>query len=161
MDVGSIEGIVRASYEVISGPAGAPRDWRRDSTLYAPNATFTALSEVEGKPVATSVTAEEYRRMVNGRLVANGLFQRQIGARIERFGNVAVVRSVYELRRSAAGPVHQRGVNYFTVYFDGTRWWITSMVWDEERPHNPLPKTWVGKTERVNLPPLPNQPKAR
>ncbi|HJU75919.1 MAG TPA: hypothetical protein VJ717_19410 [Gemmatimonadaceae bacterium] len=157
VDVGSIEAIIRASYEVVSGPAGAPRDWRRDSTLYAPNAVFTALNEVEGKPIATTVTADEYRRMVNGRLVANGFFEREVGARIERFGNVAIVRSVYELRRSADGPVHQRGVNYFTLYFDGSRWWITSMVWDQERPRNPLPKTWTGKTERVNMPQPPNQ----
>jgi len=41
-DVATIEAIVRASYEVISGPAGTPRQWRRDSTLYGPGATFVA-----------------------------------------------------------------------------------------------------------------------
>jgi hypothetical protein len=29
-DVSTIEAIVRASYEVIRGPAGTPRQWRRD-----------------------------------------------------------------------------------------------------------------------------------
>lgn len=152
VDVGSIEAIVRTSYEVISGPAGAPRQWRRDSTLYAPHATLTAVAEHDGKPVVTTVTAEEYRNMVNDRLVATGLFQREVGSRIERFGNVAVVRSVYELRRQDKGPVQQRGVNYYTLYYDGTRWWITAVLWDEERQTNRLPRTWIGRTERVNFP---------
>ena len=41
-DVTTIPALVRAFYEVISGPAGAPRDWRRDSTLYSEGATFVA-----------------------------------------------------------------------------------------------------------------------
>ena len=37
-DVGTIADIMRVSYEVISGPAGAVRQWRRDRTLYMPGA---------------------------------------------------------------------------------------------------------------------------
>ena len=44
-DFGTIEDIVRVSYEVISGPPGTPRQWRRDSTLYAPGAMFHSLDE--------------------------------------------------------------------------------------------------------------------
>jgi hypothetical protein len=40
----------------------------------------------------------------------------------------------------ASGKVITRGVNIFQLYFDGKRWWILSMVWDEERPGNPIPK---------------------
>ena len=36
-DVGSLDAIIHALYEVISGPAG-PRDWRRFRTLFAPGA---------------------------------------------------------------------------------------------------------------------------
>jgi hypothetical protein len=58
-DVGTIEGIVHAYYDVINGPAGVPRQWRRDS-----------------------------------------------------------------------------------------RWWISSAVWDDERPGAEIPESWVGR-ERV------------
>jgi len=44
-DVGTIADIVRVSYEVFSGPAGMPRQWRRDSTLYMPGATFVSVEE--------------------------------------------------------------------------------------------------------------------
>ncbi|MBP2647439.1 MAG: hypothetical protein H6Q77_1063 [Gemmatimonadetes bacterium] len=146
-DVGSIPAIVRAFYEVISGPPGAPRDWRRDSTLYMEGATFVAMDERDGKPVYVILTAEEYRRKTNDSFVRNGFFETEIGSRIERFGNVAQVRSVYETRRTADGPLTGRGVNYLMVFWDGTRWWISSAVWDDERPDNPIPAAWVGSFE--------------
>jgi len=148
-DVATIPALVGAFYEVISGPAGAPRDWRRDSTLYSEGATFVAMDVKDGKPVYAILTAEEYRRRTNASFVKNGFFETEIGSRIERFGNVAQVRSVYETRRVAGGPLIGRGVNYLMVFWDGTRWWITGAVWDDERPDNPLPPSWVGVFETV------------
>ena len=58
-DVGTIGDIVRASYETISGPAGMPRQWRRDSTLYAPGATFVAVDEREGRVQVQTMTPEQ------------------------------------------------------------------------------------------------------
>ena len=145
-DVRTIEDIVRVSYEVISGPPGTPRQWRRDSTLYAPGTMFHALDQdAQGKVTVVSMTAEEYRRRTDKGFVKNGLIEYEIGGRVERFGNVAQVRSVYAMRRTEDGPVIGRGVNYFQLYWDGTRWWITGMVWDDERPGNPIPEEWVGK----------------
>jgi hypothetical protein len=148
-DVGTIADIVRVSYEVINGPAGAPRQWRRDSTLYMPGATFVSMDERNGRPHAGIMTPEQYRQAVNASFVGHGFFEKEIGSRIERFGNIAQVRSVYETRRTADGPVEGRGVNYFMLYWDGTRWWITGMVWDDERENNSLPDGWVGSQERA------------
>lgn len=143
-DVGSIAAIVKASYEVISGPAGTPRQWRRDSTLYSPGALFIATSVDGGKTQVHTITPEQYRRASDARMVREGLIEREIGSHVERFGNVAQVRSVYEIRRSEDGPVEERGVNYFSLYRDGSRWWISGISWDDERPDNPIPPSWVG-----------------
>jgi hypothetical protein len=148
-DVGTIADIVRASYEVLSGAAGVPRQWRRDSTLYAPGATFTAIREENGKPVVEVMTPEEYRRKNDARFVSAGLFETEIGSRIERFGNVAQVRSISESRKTTDGPIDGRYINYITLYRDGTRWWMTGWVWDEERPDNPIPKSWIGVREEI------------
>ena len=40
-------------------------------------------------------------------------------------------------------------MNYFQLYWDGSRWWIAGMVWDLERPGAPIPEAWVGKFEEV------------
>ena len=148
-DVGTIEGIVHAYYDVINGPPGAPRQWRRDSTLYTAQATFVAMNERDGKPVATIQTPEQFRRATNDQFVAKGFYEIEIGSRIERFGNVAQVRSAYETRHTAKGPLLGRGVNYLTLYWDGARWWITGAVWDDERGDNKLPRSWVGARERA------------
>jgi hypothetical protein len=148
-DVGTIEGIVHVYYDVINGPPGAPRQWRRDSTLYTAAASFVAMDERDGKPVASLMTPEEFRRRTNASMVRDGFFETEIGSRIERFGNVAEVRSVYETRHREGGPLTGQGVNYLMLYWDGGRWWITGAVWDDERPDNPLPAAWVGATERA------------
>jgi hypothetical protein len=148
-DVGTIPGIVRAYYEVISGPPGAPRQWRRDSTLYMPGAMFVAMRERQGAPVATLMTPEEFRKNTNAGFLKNGFYEIEIGSRIEQFGNVAQVRSVYETRQSLTGPLTGRGINYLMLYWDGTRWWISGAVWDDERPATPIPAGWIGVFETV------------
>ena len=148
-DVRTVGDIVRVSYEVISGPAGTPRQWRRDSTLYIPAAMFVATGERAGKVYASEMTPEQYRRRNDSVFVARGFVETEIGRRIERFGNVAQVRSVAVARESADGPVIGRSVNYFQLYWDGTRWWITGIVWDDERPGAPIPPDWIGRWEDV------------
>lgn len=144
-DVGTIADIMRVSYEVISGPAGAPRQWDRDRTLYMPGATFVAMSKRDGKVQTSIMTTEEYRQKSDARFVAEGLFETEIGSRVERFGNVAQVRSVSVARRTPTGPIEGRYVNCAQLFWDGNRWWIAGMVWDEERPDNPIPRAWLGQ----------------
>jgi hypothetical protein len=148
-DVSTIDGIIHAYYDVINGPAGVPRQWRRDSTLYMPGATFVAMRESGGKPAPDIMTPEQFRQAVDHEMVEEGFFETEIGHRIERFGNVAQVRSVYETRHAAKAPLLGRGVNYLLLYWDGTRWWISSAVWDDERPGSKLPESWIGRQERA------------
>jgi uncharacterized protein YciI len=143
-DVATIEGIMHAYYDVINGPPGQPRQWERDRTLYMPGAMFVSMSEGDGRPVATLMTPEDYRHGVDAGFVEQGAFEVETGSRIERFGNVAQVRSVGEFRRSPDGPILARYVNYVHLYWDGSRWWISGAVWDEERPNAQIPSDWVG-----------------
>jgi len=62
------------------------------------------MSERTGRPYATTVTPEQYRRATDSGFVARGLIEYEIGSRIERYGNVAIVRSVYAMKRTSDGP---------------------------------------------------------
>jgi len=44
-DVSSIDGIVKAYYELVSGPAEKDREWGRGATLYAPGIRFIIFSQ--------------------------------------------------------------------------------------------------------------------
>jgi hypothetical protein len=139
-DVGTIEGIVKASYETISGGVGAPRDWGRDRTLFDPNSRSVAVSvdPKTGAVTTKSMTEQDFADHDDAWMVQNGFTERELRHVIHRYGNVATVLSSYE-GKTADGKALTRGVNIFQLYFDGKRWWILSMVWDEERPGNPIP----------------------
>lgn len=138
-DVETVDGIIKAFYEVIWGPAGQPREWARDRTLYVPGVRFVSLGVRNGEPVANIMTHEEYVARTDAGLVANGFFEVEVDRHSEEFGNMMHVWSTYEYRGATDGPVLGRGINSIQLYHDGSRWWITSAMWDNERPDNPLP----------------------
>jgi hypothetical protein len=140
-DVATIDGIVKAYYDVITGPAGQARQWSRDRTLYWPGIRFfSASAKKDGTPVVRVLTHQEYVDATNAGFVKNGFDEHEIHRTMSRIGNIAHVMSTYETRRVAAGPVTARGVNSIDLYWVGTRWWITAASWDDERPGQPIPK---------------------
>jgi len=138
-DVETIEGIVTTSYETISGGVGVARQWGRDRTLFDPNSRSVAIHvDTKAGAIKTeSMTEQDFADRSDASLVKDEFTERELKHVIKRFGNVATVLSSYE--GSASGKVIERGVNIFQLYFDGKRWWLLSMVWDEERPGNPIP----------------------
>jgi len=144
-DVASIDSIIKAFYEAISGPAGQPRQWGRDKTLYIPGVKFVSMAEQNGK---ISMRVRDHQQFVNSSnagLVRDGFYETELGRIERRFGNTAHVLSSYEFRTKLDGPVLGRGVNSIHLVFDGTRWWITHAIWDDERPNNPIPADLLPK----------------
>lgn len=139
-DVSSLNGIIKAFYETISGPAGQPRQWGRDRTLYIPGVRFVSTSARDGKVVANVMDHQTYVDEVNEIFVRGGFFEREIHRVTKPFGNITHVFSTYESRSKADGPVVERGVNSIELFYDGNRWWIAAAAWDSERPDNPIPK---------------------
>ena len=48
-DVESIDAIIAAAYDVISGPAGQKRDWNRERSLFYPGARIIPTASVPGR----------------------------------------------------------------------------------------------------------------
>lgn len=146
-DVSTIDGIMRAVYESISGPAGQPRDWARFRSLMAPNARLipTGVSRATGEAVMRSWTTEEYIQLNAAALEQNGFFERELGRKMERFGNIVHLMSAYDSRFKADDPEpFQRGVNSFQLWFDGKRWWVVTIFWQAESPSSPIPAELLG-----------------
>ena len=142
-DVASLDGLIAAYYDVISGPAGQPRQWSRDRTLYIPEIRFIAMSmRKDGKPVAHKMTHQQFVDSSNAE-VLKGFYEKEVHRVTQHFGNIAHVFSTYESRLKIDGPVIARGINSIEAFWDGQRWWIASAIWDEERPDNPLPAEYL------------------
>lgn len=140
-DVESIDAIMRAVYDVISGPAGQARDWNRFRSLMAPGARLIPTGTgVNGAGVLRVWTAEEYIANAGPQLERSGFFEREIGRKLERYGNVVHLMSAYDSKRALSDPTpFARGVNSFQLFFDGKRWWVVTIYWEAETPGNPIP----------------------
>jgi hypothetical protein len=144
-DVASPEAVVAAFYEAISGPAGKKRDWNRFLSLFFPGAR---LLPAEGRGhsgnMPETFSAETYLYNTEPYMMQAGYIEREITRKTDRFGKLAHVWSSYRVRHaeSDAKPF-VRGVNSFQLFFDGTRWWIYSLVWQPETPRLTLPADLV------------------
>ena len=149
-DVASIDGIVNAFYEVISGPAGQARQWSRDRSLYIADIRFVSMSENKaGHPVAHVVSHQQFVDASDAGVVKDGFYESEIHRVTQKFGNIAHVFSTYESRTKAGGPVIERGINSIELFYDGKRWWIASAIWDDERPDNPILAEYLPETDSV------------
>jgi hypothetical protein len=138
-DVATLDGIMNAFYEVVSGPKGQPRQWARDRTLYIPGVRFVSTSKRNGKVYAAVLEHQAYVDAVNPLIFRTGFYEREIHRQTKSFGNITHIFSTYESRETVDGPVTERGVNSLELFNDGKRWWIASVTWDDERPDNPIP----------------------
>ena len=138
-DVASVDGVVKAYYDVISGPAGEPRQWSRDRSLYIPDLRFVATGFARERPYARVMDHQTFVDGSDSAMVHDGFFEREIHRVTRSYGNIVQVFSTYEEHRTADGPVAGRGVNALQLFWDGTRWWVASAVWFEEDAAHPIP----------------------
>jgi hypothetical protein len=144
-DVKSVEAIVHAAYDVISGPAG-PRDWNRFRSLFLPQARFTQVGKgPDGVAFVISWSVDEFIRDAGAVFAKDPFYENAIVNQPQSYGNMTQVLSSYESRRSPGDKPFERGVNSFQVLNDGKRCWIVSIFWDSERPDNPLPANLAKK----------------
>lgn len=156
-DVGSIDSIIAALYDVISGPAGKKRDWDRFRSLFAPGARLIPTgprrppgtapdAPLTGKEeyASRTLTPEDYIARSSKLLEERGFFEREIARRIEQYGHIAQAFSTYESRHKLedAKPF-QRGINSIQLMNDGKRWWVVSVFWEGETEKTPLPDKFL------------------
>ena len=147
-DVQSIDALINATYEVISGPAGKPRDWERERTLFwpgarlIPTATVPGRNDVELAPLILDV--DGYIERVEPIFEKAGFYETEIARRTEQFGQIAHVWSTYESRHSPEDPEpFMRGINSIQLFNDGARWWIVNIFWQHESATHPLPEEYL------------------
>jgi hypothetical protein len=144
-DVASVDGILAALYDVISGPAGKPRDWERLHSLFAPEGKMAAVGpRPNGAFGMRSMTVDDYIGRVTKPFAENGFYETELARSSETFGQIVHVFSTYESRHAPADArPFQRGINSIQLYHDGSRWWIVSLLWRAEDDKLPLPERYL------------------
>src|SRR5215475_7122405 len=94
-DVESMDAIVAALYNVISGPAGE-RDWNRFRSLFLPEARMGATrKKPEGGFTASTFTAEGYVERAGKYFKEHAFYENELSRKTEQFGQEAHIFSTY------------------------------------------------------------------
>ena len=144
-DVESIDAIMTAVYDVISGPKGEARDWDRMRSLFLDGARLIPTGQRRsGEAVHLIWSVDEYINTAGGQLEQGGFFEQEVGRKVDLFGNIAQVFSTYESRRTLEDPdPFMRGINSFQLWNDGSRWWVVTIFWQNETPNTPIPEEYL------------------
>jgi hypothetical protein len=145
-DVSSLDAIMKAVYDVISGDAGKERDWDRFRTLFHKDAKLipTGKNQQSGVVGARFLTPEDYIQRAGPTLTKDGFHERELARHVDMYGNIAQVFSTYHAFRKVDDKVpFMRGINSFQLLNDGKRWWVVNIYWQAETPENPIPKQFL------------------
>jgi len=146
-DVKSIDAIMAALYETISGEAGESRDWNRFLSLWHPDADLimvTPNNDSSAKQI--TMTSEEFVKLTSTHSSNNSFYEIETLRKTDQIGHISQVLSTYVIKNNPKDKTFQvRGVNLFQLYFDGKRWWIMNCIWENEVQGMQIPKEYLGK----------------
>jgi hypothetical protein len=148
-DVASIDAIVTAAYDSISGAPGK-RDWNRERSLCIPGTRLipTAKNAEEVSPggeiAPHMLDVDGFIARVGDYIEKNGFFEKEIARRSEQFGHIAHVWSTYESRhKDDDSEPFMRGINSIQLFYDGSRWWIVTIYWQHESSEHQIPERYL------------------
>ena len=151
-DVDTVDHLVTSLYDVISGAAGKPRDWDRFRSLFLPDGRLGVIRPesraTQDAPARKGdvvfLTPDMYVQRDDPYFMTHGFFERSIANRVEVFGNLVHVWSTYESRHAEHdSQPFTRGINSIQIVYAQGRFWIASVLWDEERPGLALPQKYL------------------
>jgi len=139
-----LDTIITALYSTISGPAGE-RDWDRFRSLFYPGARLLrTLVSTEGEVGMSAMDVEGFIRFADSFFRGHPFYERELVRRVDQFGQIAQVFSSFDSSSLPDGGGDLgRGINSIQLWSDGHRWWVMNMLWDDERPVNPLPSRYL------------------
>ena len=141
VDVASVDAIMAAVYDAISGPAG-PRDWDRFRSLFRPEAKLIPIARGGEFPVYMGV--DEYVDRAGPSFMERAFFEREIHRTAERYGAMVHLFSTYESYDAPDSETpFARGINSFQLMYDGGRWWVVNIYWLSETEETPTPERYL------------------
>jgi hypothetical protein len=133
-DVKSIDAIINAYYDVVSGSSNDPWEFERDKYIHSKNAVITRLDE-NGKAESHSLEAEY---IPIGLSPKEDFYEKELKRKVSQFGNIAQVWSAFEIRTEPTVESNIRGLNSIQLHYESGRWWIDSWTCEMESEKNAL-----------------------
>ncbi len=150
-DVASIEAIIAATYESIERAPGGDFQWDRFRSLFLPQALLIPNTE-QRNGAFDVLTPEDFVDWLTEVTVIGGPNDRGFAEEgyhneIDRYGDIANVMSSYQKHFYGETRILGRGVNSFQLVWNGGRWWIAGIAWDENYAAGPIPDKFGAEPE--------------
>jgi hypothetical protein len=130
-DVGTLDGIIKAYYDVVSVKKGEKVSYERDSLLHIPEVRVgSAGIDAKGNPVLHYTTLLQYHKESDAYMEKNGFYERETTRQVQNIRNIYHVWSSYVERNDPAGKIIGQGTNSIELYYDGKRFWILGWFYD-------------------------------
>ncbi|QTN38064.1 hypothetical protein HZ996_02555 [Cryomorphaceae bacterium] len=138
--VSTIDGTVNEVLNIISGEPDKVRNLEQFRMLFRHDATFRALTHApDGNRSLRTFNLEEFARIVRNFYDGSSFLEYELKKTVNEYNGIAQVFQGYQVE-SPRGK--EKGVNSYQLYFDGTRWWITSILWVSDRNGVELPEEY-------------------
>lgn len=141
-DTESIDGVIHAVYDVISGPAGA-RDWVRFKGLFAEGGRLIPVRNTPQGGAPSVLSPDDYSQRAGSNFQKNAFYESEVSRKLEIFGNIAHAFSTYESRHAPGEKPFARGINSFQLVKVGDSWKVMTILWDSEREGNSIPEKYL------------------
>jgi hypothetical protein len=129
--VSAIGPLLMRLYAVISFQEGEEPDWGGLAEVFSEHARITRMTP-EGTDYMDLRSFLAMTRSLFEAGAYTSFYEIEVARRIEHFGNMAQVWSVYETRRNRdAREALGRGVNSIQVIREGDAWRVLALLWDE------------------------------
>ena len=133
-DVKSIDAIITAYYDVVSGSSEEPWEFERDKFIHSKNALITRIDE-NGKSETHTLEAEY---IPIGLSPKENFYEKELKRKVSKYGSVAQVWSAFEIRTDPKLESEIRGLNSIQLHYENGRWFIDSWTCEMESGKNNL-----------------------
>ena len=147
-DVLTLDEIVKAFYESISFAVGKQPDYRRLKSLFHQQGFITPPKNEKEKNILI-MDLDTYAKSSTENIVITGmerkgLIQTEIARRTQSFGNIAHILSTFEVKHSGGdATLLYRGLYSIQLIHENHRWWILSVLWENERTGLQVPRAYL------------------
>ena len=144
-DSKSIQNILDAYYDCISGPIGEIRDFKRLKNMFHPEARliYSNWNNETGKAYTLIFnTVSEFIEKL-GYLDKKGFYEHEVSNITHSFSSIAQVFSTYKFRAEDNSIPAGQGITSYELFFDGDRYWIMSMFWVAENEKYKIPTKYL------------------
>lgn len=137
----TLDELIKAIDAAVTGPGNQDRTCFR--ALFTPDARLIPIRiAADGTATPRILTVQDWIDAVARRGPAP-LYEHQIKVKTETWAHLAHLWSTYTTSETPDGKAADRGINSIQAVYDGKQWRVIEILWQAEKPGDPVPAQYL------------------